>query len=75
MPVELLPLLAKLMKANPPAAADAPMLAEARAASASCRGSDFDATKLDADFAARVPTVAFDRIMLHFKIGNGDVKE
>jgi len=31
-------------------------------------GQDFDASKLDADFAKRIPEVAFDRIMLQFKI-------
>ena len=34
-------------------------------------GQDFDAGKLDADFAKRVPQVAFDRIMLQFKINAG----
>ena len=37
-------------------------------------GKDFDASKLDADFAKRVPEVGFDRIMLQFKI-NEDVKD
>ena len=37
-------------------------------------GQDFDASKLKADFAKRVPEVGFDRIMLQFKI-NKDVKD
>ncbi len=35
-------------------------------------GQDFDASKLKADFAKRIPEIAFDRIMLQFKI-NKDV--
>jgi len=31
-------------------------------------GQDFEASKLRADFATRVPEVGFDRIMLQFKI-------
>ncbi len=31
-------------------------------------GKDFDASKLDADFAKRIPQVAFDRIMLQIKV-------
>ena len=36
-------------------------------------GQDFDATKLNADFVKRIPQVAFDRIMLQFKV-NKEVK-
>ncbi|WP_038960315.1 DUF1214 domain-containing protein, partial [Bradyrhizobium japonicum] len=36
-------------------------------------GQDFDASKLKADFVKRVPEVAFDRIMLQFKV-NKDVQ-
>jgi hypothetical protein len=61
-------LLAQLMKANPPAAADAPELAKF-AKIGLVAGKDFDASKLDADFAKRIPQVAFDRIMLQFKVG------
>jgi hypothetical protein len=66
-------LLCKLMKDNPPAAADAPQLAKF-AGIGIVPGQDFDATKLKADFVKRVPEVGFDRIMLQFKI-NKDVKE
>jgi hypothetical protein len=66
-------LLAQLMKANPPAAADAPALAKF-AKIGLVPGQDFDATKLNADFVKRIPEVAFDRIMLQFKV-NKDVKD
>jgi hypothetical protein len=60
-------LLCELMKTNPPAAADAPHLARF-ARIGIVPGKDFDPTKLNADFAKRVPEVGFDRIMLQFKI-------
>jgi hypothetical protein len=67
-------LLAQLMKTNPPAAADAPALARF-AKIGLVAGQDFDASKLrNADFVKRVPQVAFDRIMLQFKV-NKDVKD
>ena len=37
-------------------------------------GKDFDASKLRADFAKRIPEVSFDRIMLQFKI-NKELKD
>ena len=66
-------LLCKLMKDNPPAAADAPQLAKF-ARIGIVPGQDFDASKLKADFVKRVPEIGFDRIMLQFKI-NKDVKD
>jgi hypothetical protein len=66
-------LLCKLMKDNPPAAADSPQLAKF-ARIGIVPDQDFDATKLKADFVKRVPEVGFDRIMLQFKI-NKDVKD
>lgn len=66
-------LLSELMKNNPPSAADAPHLARF-ARIGLVPGQDFDATKLKADFVKRVPEVAFDRIMLQFKI-NKAVKD
>ena len=60
-------LLCKLMKDNPPAALDAPELARF-AKIGILPGQDFDASKLKADFLKRVPEVAFDRIMLQFKV-------
>lgn len=65
-------LLANLMKTNPPAAADAPEIAKF-AKIGLVPGKDFDASKLDADFAKRIPEVGFDRIMLQFKV-NKSVK-
>ena len=65
-------LLAQLMKDNPPAAADAPALAKF-ARIGLVPGKSYDASKLKADFAKRVPEIAFDRIMLQFKV-NKDVQ-
>jgi hypothetical protein len=67
-PVAYFTLLAQLMKTNPPTAADAPEVAKF-AKIGLIPGKDFDAGKLDADFAKRIPQVAFDRIMLQFKVG------
>ena len=66
-------LLADLMKKNPPAAADAPELAKF-AKIGLVAGKDFDASRLKADFAKRVPRVSVDRIMLQFKV-NKAVKD
>jgi hypothetical protein len=67
-PIAYFTLLAQLMKANPPAPADAPELAKF-ARIGLVAGKDFDAGKLlNADFAKRIPQVAFDRIMLQFKV-------
>ncbi|MGB8741875.1 MAG: DUF1254 domain-containing protein [Xanthobacteraceae bacterium] len=66
-------LLAQLMKTNPPAAADTPALAKF-AKIGLVAGQDFDASKLNADFVKRIPEIAFDRIMLQFKV-NKDVKD
>jgi hypothetical protein len=66
-------LLCKLMKDNPPAAADAPEVAKF-ASLGIVPGQDFDATKFKPDFVKRVPEVGFDRIMLQFKI-NKDFKD
>jgi len=66
-------LLAELMKKNPPAAADAPELAKF-AKIGLVAGKDFDASKLKAEFARRIPQAGFDRIMLQFKV-NKAVKD
>lgn len=60
-------LLCELMKTNPPSEADAPQLARF-ASIGIVPGQSFDASKLKADFAKRIPDIAFDRIMLQFKI-------
>jgi len=67
-------LLAKLMKTNPPAAADKPILAK-MARIGLVPGQDFDKSKFNADFVSRVPKIAFDRIMLHFRFSDGDVQD
>ncbi len=59
-------LLAQLMKANPPARADAAEVARF-ATIGLVPGSDFDAGKLNADFVSRIPQLSFDRIMLQIK--------
>ena len=69
---EYFTLLAQLMKTNPPSPADAAALARF-ARIGLVPGKDFDASKLKADFVKRVPQLAFDRIMLQFKI-NKDVQ-
>lgn len=65
-------LLAELMKANPPVATDSREVARF-ASIGLVPGKDFDASKLKADFASRIPTVGFDRIMLQLKV-NKSVK-
>ncbi len=66
-------LLCKLMKDNPPAAADAAQIAKF-AKIGIVPGQDFDASKLKADFVKRVPEIAVDRIMIQYKI-NKDMKD
>lgn len=70
---EYFTLLCKLMKDNPPVAADAPQLKKFERIGI-VAGKDFDASKLRADFAKRIPEVSQDRIMLQFKV-NKDVKD
>lgn len=60
-------LLCELMKTNPPSEADAAQLARF-ASLGIVPGQSFDASKLKADFVKRIPEIAFDRIMLQFKI-------
>jgi hypothetical protein len=66
-------LMAELMKANPPAPQDKPILASL-AKIGIVPGQSFDSSKFNVDFARRVPQIGFDRIMLHFKFSDGDVK-
>lgn len=68
-------LLAALMKDNPPAAADAPILAR-MAKIGLAPGQDFDMAKLDPAVQkglAQVPQVAFEQIMAHFKSAGTEV--
>jgi hypothetical protein len=66
-------LLAQLMKTNPPAPADAAELAKFVRIGL-VPGKDFDASKLKADFVDRISQIAFDRIMLQFKVSK-DLKD
>lgn len=68
---EYFTLLAELMKANPPAAADAPALASF--AQIGLTPGRFDPTKLAPDLAKRVPELGFEQIMLQYKT-NKDMK-
>lgn len=61
-------LLAKLMKHNPPAEADAPMLAKL-AKIGLVPGKDFDASQLPAAAAQAIPELAQKKIMGHFQDG------
>lgn len=64
-------LLAKLMKDNPPAKEDAPMMAKL-AKIGLVPGKDFDATKLPATAAKLIPEAAQKKIMGHFKSAGSD---
>lgn len=63
----------ELMKHNPPAVADAPFL-DRIAAIGIVPGQAFDASKLDAALKKRIPELGFARIMLHFKLSDGDIQ-
>jgi hypothetical protein len=65
-------LLAKLMKHNPPAKEDAPMV-EKMAKIGLVAGKDFDASKLPAAAAAVIPEAAQKRILGHFKSAGSDI--
>jgi hypothetical protein len=71
--VKYFTLLCELLKDNPPAPADAPLV-ERMATIGIVPGKDFDKSKFNLDFAKRVPQLAFDHIMLHFKFSDGDIK-
>ncbi|WP_043612840.1 DUF1254 domain-containing protein [Ensifer sp. ZNC0028] len=72
--IEYFSLFAELLKRNPPSEADAPMIAKL-AELGIVPGQDFDKSKFDPAFAKRVPQVAFARIMMHFKLSDGDVQD
>ncbi|GGC64951.1 DUF1254 domain-containing protein [Chelatococcus reniformis] len=67
--VEYFTLLAQLMKDNPPSWSDAAAVGRF-AKIGLVPGQDFDKSKLKADFVRRVPSIAFDRIMLQFKVND-----
>ena len=62
--VEFFPLLADLMKRNPPATADAPALGRFEAIGL-VPGQTFDGKALDSSWDTRLPQLSDDRIMLH----------
>jgi hypothetical protein len=66
--VDYFTLLAKLMKDNPPAEADAPMVAKL-ATIGLVPGKDFDASKLPEAAAREIPGVAQAKILGHFQDG------
>ncbi|AML52606.1 DUF1254 domain-containing protein [Falsihalocynthiibacter arcticus] len=72
--VEYFTLFSELLKTNPPAAADAPILKK-MADIGIVPGQDFDASKLDVVLQKKVPQIAFARIMLHFKDSDGDITD
>jgi hypothetical protein len=66
--VDFFRLLAELLKANPPAAADGPILPKLAQVGV-VPGKDFDAGAADPAVLNRVPKIAFARIMAHFVTG------
>ncbi|MGK9286658.1 DUF1254 domain-containing protein [Sinorhizobium meliloti] len=72
--VEYFTLFAELLKRNPPTDADAPMVSKL-AEIGIVPGKDFDKSKFDPAFVTRVPQLGFARIMMHFKLSDGDVQD
>ncbi|TCL76084.1 DUF1254 domain-containing protein [Rhizobium sp. BK251] len=72
--VEYFTLLSELLKTNPPSQADMPTV-ERFADIGIVPGNAFDKSRFDPSFVKRVPQVAFDRIMLHYKRSDGDMKD
>ncbi len=70
--VEYFALLAELLKTNPPSEADE-LMVEKLARIGIVPGKD--KSKFDPALVKRVPQVGFDRIMLHYKFSDGDVKD
>jgi hypothetical protein len=71
---EYFTLLADLLKRNPPAAKDAPAMERFRQIGL-VAGQSFDPKSVDVRWDKRLPSLSFDRIMLHFKFSDGDVHE
>lgn len=70
---EYFTLLADLMKRNPPAPQDAPALERFKKIGL-VAGQGFDPKSMEERWARRLPALSFDRIMLHFKLSDGDIK-
>ncbi|QRG07331.1 DUF1254 domain-containing protein [Xanthobacter dioxanivorans] len=71
---EYFTLLAELMKTNPAAAKDEPALERFKDIGL-VPGQRFNAKAINARWEKRLPQLSFDRIMLHFKFSDGDVKD
>lgn len=71
---EYFTLLAELMKRNPPSSKDAPALKRFERIGL-VAGKSFDPKFIDARWEKRIPSISFDRIMMHFKFSDGDVKQ
>jgi len=71
---EYFSLLAELMKRNPPSAKDVAALERFKRIGL-VPGESFAATAMDSRWDARLPALSYDRIMLHFKLSDGDVED
>lgn len=71
---EYFTLLADLMKTNPPGPKDAPALERFRRIGL-VPGQSFNPKAINPRWEKRLPQLSFDRIMLHFKFSDGDVKD
>jgi hypothetical protein len=70
--VEYFTLLAELLKRNPPAAADAPVLERFKSIGL-VPGQDFDPKAVDSRWADHLPKLSQTRIQLHFMSRDGDM--
>lgn len=66
-------LLAELMKRNPPSPKDAPALARF-ARIGLVPGQSFAGKAIDHGWETRLPKISVDRIMMHFKFSDGDMR-
>ena len=71
---EYFTLLAELLKRNPPSPKDAPALKRFERIGL-VPAKSFDSKAIDARWEKRLPSLSYDRIMLHFKFSNGDVTQ
>jgi hypothetical protein len=71
---EYFTLLAELLKRNPPSSKDAPALKRFERIGL-VPGKSFDPKAIHPRWEKRLPSLSFDRIMLHFKFSGGDVKQ
>jgi hypothetical protein len=71
---EYFTLLAELLKRNPPSPKDAPALKRFTRIGL-VPGKSFEPRGIDPRWEKRLPSLSFDRIMLHFKFSDGDMKQ